>query len=47
MLILDEARTIALHELGPDYALYEEAILEKPYGWYFRFQNRKYIEAIS
>jgi hypothetical protein len=44
MITFEEAERIALDKIGEDCALYYEDIIEKPYGWYFSFQSRKYIE---
>lgn len=40
----DQAQNIALDKIGSDCAIIAEYIIEKPYGWYFNFQSRKYIE---
>lgn len=45
MMSYEEARAIALAMIPPDCALIEESIMEKPYGWYFNSQSRKYLES--
>lgn len=44
MISFDEAKRIALANIGPDCLLVETATLEKPYGWYFLGQSRTYLE---
>jgi len=44
MISFEDAKTIALGELGADCALLEESTSEKPYGWYFCFQSKKFLE---
>lgn len=44
MITFEEVKQIALDTIGLDCALYEDSIIEKPYGWYFCFQSKKYIE---
>lgn len=44
MITFEDAEKIALKTIGEDCALYYENIIEKPYGWYFNFQSKKYIE---
>jgi hypothetical protein len=45
MISFDEAKQIALAEIGSDYALLENCTVEKPYGWYFCSQSKKFIES--
>jgi hypothetical protein len=40
----EEARLIALSRIGSECALIETETLEKPYGWYFMYQSREYLE---
>ena len=44
MISFDEAQKIALNKIGADCALLRDELIEKPYGWYFRLQSKKYIE---
>jgi hypothetical protein len=44
MISFEEAKQIAFREIGDDCALIETSTFEKPYGWYFCFQSKKYIE---
>jgi hypothetical protein len=43
MITFEEAKQIALNKIGPDCALYEHGIIEKPYGWYFYYQSKAYF----
>ena len=43
MITFEEAKQIALNEIGPDCALFENKIIEKPYGWYFCYQSKAYF----
>jgi len=43
MITFEQAKKIALERIGPDCALIESSIIEKPYGWYFNFQSKKFI----
>ncbi len=43
MIAYEEARMIALAEIGPDLALVESATVEKPYGWYFLAQSLAFV----
>jgi hypothetical protein len=43
MITFEEAKQIALNKIGPDCALFEDEILEKPYGWYFCYQSKAYF----
>jgi hypothetical protein len=45
MISFDEAKQIALHKIGPECALIEDATVEKPYGWYFWFQSKAYLQS--
>ena len=45
MISFEEARQIALAKIGPDCGLVESAMIEKPYGWYFYFQSRAFLES--
>ena len=44
MISFEEAKQIALARIGSNCALIESATFEKPYGWYFNFQSRAYLE---
>jgi hypothetical protein len=44
MIDYQQARQIALDRIGHDCALYEDSILEKPYGWVFSFNSRRFLE---
>ena len=44
MISFEDAKTIALGEIGEDCALLDDATLEKPYGWYFCFQSKQFLE---
>ena len=44
MISFEEAEKIALRHIDADCVLLKEAIVEKPYGWYFHTQSKKYIE---
>ena len=43
MITFEEAKQIALNKIGPDCALFENKIIEKPYGWYFCYQSKAYF----
>lgn len=45
MITFEEARKIALENIGADCELINGSIIEKPYGWYFNFQSKKYLES--
>ncbi|RYG70797.1 hypothetical protein EON80_06885, partial [bacterium] len=45
MIDFHQARQIALEKIGPDCGLQEDQTLEKPYGWYFSYQSRAYLES--
>jgi hypothetical protein len=40
MITLDEAKQIALSEIGQNLVLDESATLEKPFGWYFNRRTK-------
>lgn len=44
MITFDEAQIIALEKIGADCVILTRQTLEKPYGWYFSFQSKKYLE---
>jgi hypothetical protein len=44
LLTFEDAKLIALRHIGPECALAEESIIERPYGWYFSFQSKAYLE---
>lgn len=44
MISFEEAENIALSIIGADRALFRDEIIEKPYGWYFCYQSKTYIE---
>jgi hypothetical protein len=44
MISFEEAKSIALAEIDADCALLDEVTLEKPYGWYFCFQSKRFLE---
>jgi len=43
VITFEEAKQIALNKIGPNCALFEDRIIEKPYGWYFCFQSKAYF----
>lgn len=43
MISFDDAKQIALDKIGPECALFEDEIIEKPYGWYFCYQSKAYV----
>jgi hypothetical protein len=43
MITFEEAKQIALNEIGPEWAIREDQILEKLYGWYFSFVRKEYL----
>ncbi|MBD2233098.1 YrhB domain-containing protein [Phormidium tenue] len=43
MITFEEAKQIALNKIGSDCALFEDATIEKPYGWYFYYQSKAYF----
>lgn len=45
MISFDEAKQIALAEIGADSVLLEASTVEKPYGWYFCSQSKRFIES--
>lgn len=45
MITFQQAKQIALDRIGPDCALIEKATVEKPYGWYFCYQSKAYLES--
>ena len=45
MIDYEQARQIALDYIGPNCGLVGEAILEKPYGWYFADQSKAYLKS--
>ena len=44
MISFEEAEKIALGYINSDCVLLKESIVEKPYGWYFHSQSKKYVE---
>jgi len=44
MISFEDAKLIALNEIGEDCALLNEETLEKSYGWYFCFQSKRFLE---
>lgn len=44
MITFEEAEQIVIDRIGPDCAIVSDSIVEKPYGWYFNFQSKKYVE---
>ena len=44
VISFEEAQNIALDKIGSDCAIIANSIIEKPYGWYFSFQSKKYLE---
>lgn len=44
MIIFEEAKTIALNNINSDCEILLDSIIEKPYGWYFNYQSKKYIQ---
>lgn len=44
MIDFETAKQIAIKHIGSDCGLIEEAIIEKPYGWYFCYQSKAYLE---
>jgi hypothetical protein len=45
MITFEEAIQIAHDKIGPDCALIDNATMEKPYGWYFCYQSKAYIQS--
>ena len=45
MISFEQAKQIALAEIGADSALLEDCTIEKSYGWYFCSQSKKFIES--
>jgi hypothetical protein len=45
MITFEEAKQIALDKVGPDCALVDDATLAKPYGWYFCYQSKAYLQS--
>ena len=45
MITFEEAKQIALDKIGPDCALVDDATMEKPYGWYFCYQSKAYVQS--
>jgi hypothetical protein len=45
MITFEEAKQIALDKIGPECALVDGATLEKPYGWYFCYQSKAYVQS--
>jgi hypothetical protein len=45
VITFEEAKQIALNHIHPDCALVEDEISEKPYGWYFFYQSRAYLQS--
>jgi hypothetical protein len=45
MISFDEAKQIAIRKIGPDCVLSENETIEKPYGWYFCFQSKAYLQS--
>jgi hypothetical protein len=45
MITFEEAKQIALEKIGPDCGLMVDKIIEKPYGWYFVYQNKSFLES--
>jgi hypothetical protein len=43
MIDFDQAKGIAKARIGPECDFVEQATIEKPYGWYFYGQSKKYI----
>ena len=44
MITFEKAEEIARNRISADCALIKDAILEKPYGWYFPFQSKEFLE---
>jgi hypothetical protein len=44
MITFEQAREIILQRTSQNSGLDEESTLEKPYGWYFRTQSKKWLE---
>ena len=44
-ITFEQARRIAQEKIGPDCGLLESETLEKPYGWCFFSQSKKYLES--
>lgn len=45
MITFEEAKKIAQDKIGPDCALIDNETMEKPYGWYFCYQSKAYIQS--
>lgn len=45
MVTFEEAKLIALDKIGTDCALIEDATIEKPYGWYFCYQSKAFVQS--
>ena len=43
-MTFEEAQNIALSKINSDCDILSDSIIEKPYGWYFNHQSKKYIE---
>ena len=43
MITFEEAKQIALNKMGKEWAIREDRIIEKPYGWYFCFVDKAYL----
>jgi hypothetical protein len=43
MITFEEAKQIALNIMGTEWAIREDRILEKSYGWYFSFVDKAYL----
>jgi hypothetical protein len=44
MITFEQAKQIAVEKIGTSCAILESKIIEKPYGWYFIYQSKCYIE---
>jgi hypothetical protein len=43
MINFEQARGIAKEHIGPECDVVEQATIEKPYGWYFHGQSKKFL----
>jgi hypothetical protein len=41
----EEAIQVANNTIGPTAAIFMDSIIEKPYGWYFTFQSKEFVES--
>lgn len=44
MITFLEAKEIVQNYIGQEMAIMEEGIIEKPYGWYFSYQSKEYVD---